>query len=105
MRVSEPHVVVVGDGVIGLATAVNLITRGSRVTLIAPGFPGAASPASAGLLAPSVERAAGPAQAFADAARDAWQALAELTRSRGAQPFESGVTASFVWRTREEWTD
>jgi glycine oxidase len=56
--------------------------------LIAPGFHGAASPASAGLLAPSVERSAGPAQAFADAARDAWSNLAELARGRGAQPFE-----------------
>jgi glycine oxidase len=56
--------------------------------LIAPGFHGAASPASAGLLAPSVERADGPAQVFADAARDAWSDIAEMTRARSAHPFD-----------------
>jgi glycine oxidase len=88
MRVSEPRVLVVGDGVIGLSVTVNLVTRGARVTLIGPGFHGAASPASAGLLAPSVERSDGPAQAFADASREAWSQLAELTRRNGANPFE-----------------
>jgi glycine oxidase len=105
MRVSGPHVVVVGDGVIGLAVTVNLITRGSRVTLIAPGFHGAASPASAGLLAPSVERTQGPGQAFADAARDSWASLAELARAHGAPPFEinrDGILR--IARTRDECT-
>lgn len=103
MRVSAPHVIVIGDGVIGLSVTVNLYTRGARVTLIAPGFHGAASPASAGLLAPSVERADGPAQMFADASRDAWPRLAELTQANGASPFElkrDGILR--VARTDEE---
>ena len=103
LRVSAPRVIVVGDGVIGLAVSVNLITRGALVTLIAPGFHGGASPASAGLLAPSVERTNGPAQAFADAARDSWATLTELTRSLGAHPFEirrDGILR--VARTAEE---
>lgn len=57
------------------------------MTLLAPGFYGAASPASAGMLAPSVERAQGAAQAFGDAARDAWTRLAGLVERAGGGAF------------------
>ena len=84
----SPRVVVAGDGVIGLATAIHLAARSVAVTLLAPNFHGAASPASAGMLAPSVERAQGAAQAFADSARDAWPRLARLVEESGGGTFE-----------------
>jgi glycine oxidase len=79
---------VVGDGVIGLAIAMHLAVRKNTVVLVSPELSGAASPASAGMLAPSVERTQGPAQAFGDASRDAWPRLAALTRQTGAGEFE-----------------
>ena len=62
--------IVVGGGLIGLTAAAALAERGLLVTLVAERRPGEASPASAGMLAPSVERATGPAHDFAVAARD-----------------------------------
>jgi glycine oxidase len=66
----QPDVIVVGAGLIGTASALAIAERGLRVTLIGEPRPGEASPAAAGMLAPSVERAAGPAHDFAIAARD-----------------------------------
>jgi glycine oxidase ThiO len=54
----------------GLASAAALAQRGVSVTLITEHRRGEASPAAAGMLAPSVERATGPAHHFAVAARD-----------------------------------
>jgi glycine oxidase len=79
---------IIGDGVIGLATAVVAAARGHQVTVYGPGLLGAASPASAGMLAPSVERSDGPAQAFSDAAREAWPRLLHLVRQLGDPGFE-----------------
>jgi len=83
--VSE-EVIVVGAGLIGLATAVALAERGVSVTLIGQHRAGEASPAAAGMLAPSVERASGPAHDFGIAARDRYpsyvQFLAERTGVR-----------------------
>ena len=76
-------VVVVGGGLIGLACAAELAARGLGVILLADPRPGEASPAAAGMLAPSVERSDGSAHRFALTARDrypdyvAW--LAERT--------------------------
>jgi glycine oxidase len=67
---SRSDVVVVGGGLIGLAATAALAERGVSVTLLVDRRAGAASPASAGMLAPSVERASGPAHDFAIAARD-----------------------------------
>jgi glycine oxidase len=78
---------IIGDGVIGLAAAVTAAARGHTVTLHAPALPGAASPASAGMLAPSVERSDGPAQAFSDAARAAWPRLLDAVRRSGDPGF------------------
>src|SRR5690349_14316702 len=76
-------VVIVGGGLIGLATAAALSARGASVALIAIEQPGEASPAAAGMLAPGVERATGAAHHFAIAARDLYpsylEALAEFT--------------------------
>ncbi|HKS07046.1 MAG TPA: FAD-dependent oxidoreductase [Gemmatimonadaceae bacterium] len=79
---------VAGDGVIGLATAVHLAARSVPVTLLSPNLRGAASPASAGMLAPSVERTQGAAQTFGDVARDAWPRLAQLLDRLGGGAFD-----------------
>lgn len=81
-------VVIAGDGVIGLSIALHLTSRNVPVTLLSPALAGAASPASAGMLAPSVERTQGAAQSFGDAARDAWSRLAALIRRGGGPAFE-----------------
>ena len=73
---------------IGLAIALRLVERNIPVTLLSPLFDGGASHASAGMLAPSVERTQGAAQTFGDAARDAWPRLAELVHRMGGGEFE-----------------
>ena len=68
-----PHsadAIVVGAGLVGLAVAQALADSGADVLLLAADRPGEASPAAAGLLAPSVAPWRGPAQAFAVAARE-----------------------------------
>ncbi|HEY0529808.1 MAG TPA: FAD-dependent oxidoreductase [Gemmatimonadaceae bacterium] len=77
------EVVVVGGGLVGLCAALALADRKLKVTLVAEHRPGEASPAAAGMLAPSVERASGAAHDFAVAARDRYpsylHSLAERT--------------------------
>ncbi|HEU4630751.1 MAG TPA: FAD-dependent oxidoreductase [Gemmatimonadaceae bacterium] len=65
-----PDVVVVGDGLIGLASALALADAGHAVALVGADRPGQASHAAAGMLAPGVERAAAAVHAFAVRARD-----------------------------------
>ncbi|HUO51653.1 MAG TPA: FAD-dependent oxidoreductase [Gemmatimonadaceae bacterium] len=78
------RVVVVGGGLIGLATAAALEQRGVAVTLIAERRDGEASTAAAGMLAPGVEAAAGPAHDFGIAARDRYPAFLDwLQRATG----------------------
>ncbi|HEU4747166.1 MAG TPA: FAD-dependent oxidoreductase [Gemmatimonadaceae bacterium] len=83
---SRPDAIVVGGGLIGLASALALAERGAGVIVIGERRVGEASPAAAGMLAPSVERASGPAHAFAIAARDRYpgylERLMELTGIR-----------------------
>jgi len=76
------EVIVVGGGVIGLAVSAALAERGAEVTLISEHRPGEASPAAAGMLAPSVERAPGPAHEFGIAARDRYPAYVEFLAER-----------------------
>jgi glycine oxidase ThiO len=73
---------VVGAGLIGLTTAVALAERGVSVTLIGEHRSGEASPAAAGMLAPSVERAYGPAHEFGVAARDRYPSYIEFLSDR-----------------------
>jgi glycine oxidase len=73
---------VVGAGVIGLTAAVALAERGIAVTLIGRQMPGEASPAAAGMLAPSVERASGAAHDFGIAARDRYPSYVEFLAER-----------------------
>ena len=86
-------VTVVGSGVIGLAIAAALGDRGLQVRLIGTAHRGEASPAAAGMLAPSVEAEVretlegnGATHRFAVAARDAYPAylaaLEDRTRLR-----------------------
>ncbi|MDQ6690649.1 MAG: FAD-dependent oxidoreductase [Gemmatimonadota bacterium] len=56
--------------------------RGLAVTLIGEHRPGEASPAAAGMLAPSVERAVGPAHEFGVAARDRYSTYVEFLAER-----------------------
>ena len=76
--------IVVGAGVIGLTVATALARRGRTVILAGEPRSGQASAAAAGMLAPSVERASGPAHEFAMAARDFYPAyLEELADATG----------------------
>lgn len=81
-------VVIIGGGLVGLATAAALGERGAKVTILEDGRKGMASAAAAGMLAPAMERASAgnAAHAFALAARDLYpsylDALAEVTGIR-----------------------
>ena len=67
---------------VGLAAALALAERGVPVTLIGERRRGEASPAAAGMLAPSVERVTGPAHDFAIAARDRYPSYLEFLAER-----------------------
>ena len=79
---TNPDAVVIGGGLIGLCAAAAMASRGLRVTILASSRPGEASPAAAGMLAPSVERATGPAHDFAVAARDRYPAFLATVEER-----------------------
>jgi glycine oxidase len=77
-------VAVLGAGLIGLSVARGLAAEGLSVRLFGHSSPGEASPASAGMLAPSVERSAGAAHDFAVASRDLFPGyLASLEEESG----------------------
>jgi glycine oxidase len=80
--------VVIGAGVAGLTTALACAGRGLRVHLLGPRIAGAASAASAGVLAPSVRRRPqGAVHRFLVAARDRYPAfLEELHARTGMRP-------------------
>lgn len=67
------EVVVIGAGVIGLSTTLELARSGLSCTLLSADEAGAASGAAAGLLAPSVGRPLGAAQGFFDASLRAYR--------------------------------
>jgi glycine oxidase ThiO len=67
---------------IGLAAAIAAAERGVTVTLIGENRAGEASPAAAGMLAPSVERAVGPAHEFGISARDRFPSYIEFLAER-----------------------
>lgn len=86
-------VIVIGAGLIGLATADALAARGARVLLLGEDRPGMASAAAAGMLAPTVEPIVGPALDFAIAARDRFPAYLEALESTTGihVPIVSGI--------------
>jgi glycine oxidase len=73
---------VVGGGLIGLTAAAALAERGVSCTVISTFRPGEASPAAAGMLAPSVEQATGAAHQFAIASRDRYPSYVEYLAER-----------------------
>lgn len=76
-------VAVIGAGLVGLCTALACADRGLKVVLLVDVRPGEASPAAAGLLAPSVNVPADPAAArLAHAARDAYPEFLAMLESR-----------------------
>ena len=60
-------VVVIGDGIVGLSTALEIGRRGARCVVLGANRPGIASFAAAGLLAPSISQLPPSAQSFFDA--------------------------------------
>jgi glycine oxidase len=77
LRVSTADVAVVGGGVIGAACARAAAVRGLRVALFEPGpDPGAASPASAGMLAAQIESPPDAEVGLSVRARDLYAELA-----------------------------
>jgi len=76
-------VVVIGAGLVGLAATLAIADRGLRVLLVNDTRRGEASPAAAGMLAPTVEPAtAGPAHDFALAARERYPGYLAALRER-----------------------
>jgi len=116
--------IVIGDGIVGAASARALSRAGRRVALLGrSGLNGAATPASAGMLAPQIEARAGdPVLPLALAGRDLYQALATdlareghdiaLTRGgilhvaldeRGAQDLHEQAEAQRALGLEVEW--
>ena len=77
-----PDVLVIGDGLIGLACAAATAERGLRVRVVGMMLPGAASLAAAGLLAPSIEHGDGKPNGFGVAARDRYPSYVAWLRDR-----------------------
>lgn len=80
----ELDVVIIGDGVIGLSTALELAIVGAQGHVLGVRHDGAASGAAAGLLAPSIGTLTGPVRAAFDASLDRYPAFIE--RLREADP-------------------
>lgn len=115
-------VVVIGGGIIGLASATALARRGRSVLIVSIPQRGEASSAAAGMLAPSVEQSDGPAHHFAIAARDFYpdflEQLADETgirvpinrlgilqvalTERGARGLTKTAPATSKWIDRQE---
>lgn len=77
-----PDVIIAGQGVIGLCSALALAERKLSVVVVGEPAPGEASRAAAGMLAPSVERASVDTDAFGTAARDRYPSFLEYLRER-----------------------
>ncbi|HZI41103.1 MAG TPA: FAD-dependent oxidoreductase [Gemmatimonadaceae bacterium] len=103
---------IVGDGVIGLATALAIARAGGSCRILGRTVPGAASAASAGLLAPSIGSADPVFRSFMIASRDLYPAwlhwLAERTgievtlNRRGIIELGANTKANGVESTRGE---
>jgi glycine oxidase len=90
LRNPSPDVVVVGGGVIGLSVAARTVAAGSRVLVLDPDLPGAASGVAAGLLAPSLgSLPPAAAHAFRDATRRYPDFLAAVA-GRSGRPISAG---------------
>jgi glycine oxidase len=81
MSAAQADVVVIGDGVIGLSTALELGRAGARCRVFGAVNHGAASGAAAGLLAPSIGLLAAEVQAFFDASLALYPAFVDSVRA------------------------
>jgi glycine oxidase len=78
------EVLILGAGLVGLATALAVARRRPSVMMLSRRLPGEASPAAAGLIAPGIAPLGSAAQRFARAARDAYADFLEELRESGA---------------------
>lgn len=78
--------VIIGGGLIGLACAVAVARDGATAIVLDDSRPGAASPAAAGMLAPSIDRSPGPANDFATAARDRYPTFVDWLKGHTGPP-------------------
>lgn len=83
MSADRTEVLVIGDGIIGLAVALELARRGSVCRIVGGRNPGAASSAAAGLLAPSLGHLQPAVRTFHEASLDRYPAFLE-----SLQPFD-----------------
>lgn len=82
-RPTTADVAIVGGGVIGLTAAFSCASVGLSVMLVDDRRPGEASPAAAGMLAPTLEQAHGPAHNFAVNGRDRYPAYLAMIEEAG----------------------
>jgi glycine oxidase len=83
----NPDVVIIGDGLIGLSTALELGRAGATCCVIGARQAGAASAAAAGLLAPSIKSLPDAARQFYDASLDRYPTLVA-----SLQQFDPGLS-------------
>jgi glycine oxidase len=108
--VESTETLVVGGGLVGLASAWHLVRAGRRVTVLAPEHPGTASTAAAGMLTPGCEWNGWMPRHFLEllvAGRDYYpEFLADLTGGDGADGYRVGYrTTDFLYldsRERDE---
>src|SRR5688572_29023642 len=79
---TSPDLVVLGGGIAGLTSALAAAAKGMRVTVIDQPRSGAASRASAGMLAPSIAGLPDEARPIALEARDFYPRFLEALRDR-----------------------
>lgn len=98
MSTSDHSVLVVGAGIIGLASAYRLARAGIQVTLFDPAPAGGATWASAGMLAPSAEIAPGEQSNYElqKGAVQAWRELADDLRAVIDQSVEIHETGTLI---------
>jgi thiazole synthase len=77
-----PDLVVLGGGIAGLTAALAAAERGMRITLVDQARPGAASRASAGMLAPSIAGLPESVRPAAIEARDVYPRFLAMLRDR-----------------------
>lgn len=117
-----PDVVIAGQGIIGLCSALALAKRKLSVLVVGEPSPGEASRAAAGMLAPSVERASASPDTLGIAARDRYPSFLDYLRElspvdvelnrrgilqvalspAGEKGLRKSAPATSVWLDREE---